>query len=397
MNPWAGIKGLPRNIWLISTASLINRAGMMVLPFLAIYITKVLEREPTEAGLIIASYGIGSFITAPFAGRLSDKLGELRLMKFSLIGSGIMLLIISQVSDYYLFFILMPIWASINEAFRPASLAFISNESTAKQRKTAFALYRLAINLGMSFGPVIGGILSEIDFTLLFYVDAITCLIAGVFLIFSKWETRKVENEAPVSTAKVTVLDTLLENKAFILVVLLFLPIQLVYMQSHSTLPLFIVNDLSISNAAFGSLIAVNTVLIILIEVPLNSWMSNWKDINALVFGALLTGLGFGMTAIADGYSLLVATIVIWTFGEMIFFPAASSFISELAPPNKRGQFMGYYQMAFGFSFVAAPWIGTAIYEHFGAEILWISCFIFSLLTVTFLLSFRKVFEKPIP
>ena len=386
MNPWSGIKGLPRNIWLISAASLINRIGTMVLPFLALYVTTTLKKDPTDAGLVIAFYGLGAFITAPFAGKLSDRLGELTMMKISLIGSGLFLFIISQITDYHLLLVAMVLWAAVAEAFRPASLAFISNETTSKQRKTGFALYRLAINLGMSIGPAVGGILSEIDFSLLFYVNGFSCLAAGLFVIFSKWDLREKPEHESVPEMHAQTFFAVLQNKPFFLFLLLYIPIQIVYMQAFSTLPIYIVDNLGFTNAIFGIVIAVNTVIIILIEVPLNSWMTNWKNRNSLMLGAILTGIGFGLTAFAFDLPILITTVVIWTFGEMIFFPAAASYASELSPLNKRGEFMGYFQMTFSFSFIAAPYLGTAIYESFGSVVLWLAAFAFTLTTIVLLL-----------
>ena len=132
----------------------------MVLPFMALYAVEELEVSVAKAGLILAFYGIGAFISAPFAGKLSDRLGAVNLMRISLISSGIFLIIYSFVTSFIAFLVLTLIWAVIAEAYRPASMSFISDEVSADRRKTAFALNRLAINLGMSIGPVIGGILS---------------------------------------------------------------------------------------------------------------------------------------------------------------------------------------------------------------------------------------------
>ena len=394
MNPWKGIRALPRNVWLISAATLINRIGTMVLPFLALYVTKTLGRDPTDAGLVIAFYGIGAFITAPLAGKLSDKFGELTLMKISLIGSGIFLFIISQITNYYLLLGTMVVWAAVGEAFRPASLSFISNETTPEQRKTGFALYRLAINLGMSIGPAVGGVLSEINFSLLFYINGITCLSAGIFLFLVKWDLRKAAEHDPTPEIHAKAFLSVLGNKPFFLFLLLYIPIQVVYMQAFSTLPLYIVNELNLSNSLFGMVIAVNTVIIIFVEVPLNTWMSNWKDRNSLILGAVLTGIGFGLTAVAFDVPLLMLTVVIWTFGEMIFFPAAASRAADLSPQNKRGEFMGYFQMTFSFSFIAAPYIGTLVYESFGSVTLWIGSFFFTFVTVALLVYSDKFKEK---
>ena len=97
MNPWKGLNKLPRNIWIISIATLINRVGMMVLPFLALYMTNDMQVTAAEAGSVLMAYGLGSLISAPFVGKLSDKIGSLNLMKIALIGSGIFLLFYSFI------------------------------------------------------------------------------------------------------------------------------------------------------------------------------------------------------------------------------------------------------------------------------------------------------------
>jgi len=133
----------------------------------------------------------------------------------------------------------------------------------------------------MSIGPVIGGLLSEISYSLLFYVDAATCFAAGIFLMVVKWDLRKRTGEEQKIdlVEKKTAFFAALSNKAFLYFLLAALPVSIVYMQSMSTLPLYVVEYLRFSNSTFGLLIAVNTVLIILIELPLNASMTGWKDL----------------------------------------------------------------------------------------------------------------------
>ena len=173
---------------MLSIATLINRAGTMVLPFIALYANQMLNASKGDSGLVLAAYGIGAFVTAPFAGKLSDKIGTMKTMKISLFCTGSFLFLYSFITNFFLFLALTFVWAILSEAFRPASMSFISSEISPDRRKTAFALNRLAINLGMSIGPVLGGILSTINFHLLFYVDGLTSLAAGTFLILFPWE-----------------------------------------------------------------------------------------------------------------------------------------------------------------------------------------------------------------
>ncbi len=392
MNPWKGLKNLPHNMWIIFFTTLINRAGTMVLPFLTLYMTSKEGLSAGDAGLVIAVYGAGALITAPLSGKLSDKIGPLMLMKLSLITTGLFLFAYSLVYRYYLILILTFLLAIINESFRPANLSIISQVVTQKQRRSAFALNRLAINLGMSIGPVIGGVLTLINFSLIFYIDGLTSIFAGIFLIFAKWQPVKTETESDHDNKIIDeiVHSHVLKDKRYIIFLLSILPIPLIYFQHLGAFPLFLVHDLGFATSVYGVVFAINTIMIIFIEVPLNNLMSDWNEKKSLALGALLIGIGFGAMAVATNLTLIIITTVIWTFGEMIFFPVSASHVSGLAPEKKRGEYMGYFQMMFSVAFLIGPWLGTLVFEYYGAVVLWTATFILGLTSMLMLTKSEK-------
>ncbi|MEJ5263317.1 MAG: MFS transporter, partial [Ignavibacterium sp.] len=150
-------------------------------------------------------------------------------------------------------------------------------------------------------------------------------------------------------------------------------------------LPLYIVDELGFTTAAFGLLSAVNTVMIIFLEVPINDYLSSISYKRSMIAGALLAAIGFGLFAVAHTIIPLIAAIVIFTFGEMIFFPVTAAYTSEAAPENRKGEYMGYYQMTFSFAFSAGPWLGTVVFQNFGSKILWIAAFAFGLVSALLL------------
>ncbi len=392
MNPWKGLNTLPRNMWIIFFTTLINRSGTMVLPFLTLYLTSKEGLTAGDAGLVLAFYGAGALLTAPLSGKLSDKIGPLLLMKLSLITTGIFLFIYSFVNQYYLILILSFILAIINESFRPANLSIISQVVPQKQRRSAFALNRLAINIGMSVGPVIGGVLTLINFSLIFYIDGLTSIFAGIFLVFSKWQTIKADPE--IDPGK-NIIDEIahshvIKDKRYIYFLLSILPIPLIYFQHLGSYPLFLVHDLGFATSIYGVVFAINTALIIFIEVPLNNLMNDWNEKKSLAAGALLIGLGFGALTFASNLVLIILTTVIWTFGEMIFFPVSASHVSNLAPEKKRGEYMGYFQMMFSVAFLFGPWLGTLVFEYYGAAVLWTGTFILGLTSAIALMKSEK-------
>ena len=389
MNPWRGLGSLPREVWYLCLAILINRAGTMVLPFLTLYLTIELDFKPGSAGLALTVYGLCAIVTAPLAGRFYDRFGGLRIMKLSLVLSGLILFVFPFVTSLTGIFVICGLWAFASEAFRPPSMAIIGDLAGPERRKAAFALSRLAINLGMSIGPVIGGFLAMRSYQLLFVVDGSTSLLAGLLLALLPWKTLHRDNKELLAAARNETEEpksalrysNVLKDRRFTYFLLAMLPIELVFFQPLAAMPLFLVRELQMTEAGIGLLFAINTVIIIIVEVPLNMAMANWQHRHALALGALLVGLGFGALMLIDGVTGAALTVVIWTFGEMIFLPASAAYVSDVAPREQAGAYMGLYTMGFSVALAVGPWLGTAIMERYGASAVWMGTFVCGLVT----------------
>src|SRR4051794_8176848 len=162
-HPWSGLKGLPARLWLLAAATLINRTGTMVLAFLALYLTRTEGYTPGQAGALLAFYGTVAIGVAPLAGRLCDRFGPLLVIVAGLLSNGAVLLAFPFAHGPWIVLATFGMAAS-NETTRPASLAAVTAWSTAAERRMAFTLNRLAINLGVSVGPAVGGFLATRSF-----------------------------------------------------------------------------------------------------------------------------------------------------------------------------------------------------------------------------------------
>lgn len=378
-------------MWVLFYTTLINRSGTMVIPFLVLYLTQKIGVSASEAGAALLVYGIAAFIAAPLTGRLADKVGALKVMKLSLVGTSAVMFIYGFITDYYLILVFTFVLSVINEAFRPANLSLITEIVTPTQRRLAFALNRLGINIGMSIGPVAGGFLILLDYHFLFYVNAFASLAAGLYLIATPWTSlSEPEPSVEESSSQIHLNPSVLKDAKFLFFLIAVVPANLVFFQHIGGLPLYIVDELKYSTAAFGLLSAINTVIIIFVEVPLNDMMSKMSYSRSMFIGALLAAIGFGAMAVARDITPLIITIIIWTFGEMIFFPVTAAYASEIAPAKKRGEYMGYFQMTFSFAFSAGPWLGTVVYEKFGSVILWSAALVMGLITAILMLFVKE-------
>jgi len=384
-NPWAGLRGLPRTVWIVAATSLVNRAGMMALPFLVLYLTRHIGTSAGLAGLAVSAYGLGGIVTGPIAGRLCDRLGPFTVMRASLALTGVILMVIPLAHSFGVVVLLVFVWALIADATRPATMSALSSAAAPDQRKAAIALNRLGVNLGMSIGPAVGGFLALVSFPLLFVVDGLTSLAAaGVLSLLLRPEDVRLvahasnahgdgesEDVAVDPSTRPPAPQGVWRDRTALTFLLAMVLVGLVFTQHQGAMSVYLVRDLHYRESFFGALFAVNTLMIVALEVPLNLAMAHWPHRRALILGMLLTGIGFGAMGIAKTVAPLVATVVIWTFGEMITFPVGTAYLADLAPRGRMGEYMGAYSSTFSLSVIIGPWAGTAALDRFGSASTW--------------------------
>lgn len=376
INPWRGLRGMPAEVWLVFAVTLVNRVGTMALPFLALYLVQHRGYSAGEAGALVAAYGVGGLVSAPLAGRLTDRIGALRVMRLSLVGAGILLILLPHARDPASLVAVIVLWAVVGEAVRPASLVALTEAVEPDRRKAAIALNRLAINLGMSLGPVAGGYLAVHSFPLLFTLDGITSLLAAGALTVAAARLRvpltprRPSRTAPADAGPAGPASVWRDTRTLAFLASMLL-VSVVFFQFEAALPLFLVRDLGLSARFYGTVFLVNTALIVALEVPLNLAMARWSYRAASVLGALLVTLGFAVLALVTGPVGVALSVAVWTFGEMILFPVAASYVADRAPDARRGEYLGLYAMSFGSGFALGPLLGTQVMDALGARTLW--------------------------
>ena len=390
LNPWSDLAGLPRDSWLLALATLVNRAGTMVIPFLALHFTRNLGFSAGQAGMALAVYGVVSLLTSPFAGRLADRVGSQRILTLSLFLGGLGFWALPLLRTLPQVLVGMAVLSGVSEAMRPATLALVSDLAPPALRRQAFALNRLAINLGMSVGPALGGFLAARSFATLFWVDGATSIAAALVLLLFPLRINSVESHAAAPPSLGAIADRRLRY-----VILCLLPVILVFFQHEGAVPVWMVEDLGMPIQNFGLLFTINTVLIVFLEVRLNGLTAHWSPARAMSVGSALCTVGFGALAFLTSYWGVVATVVVWTFGEIILFPSTAAYVSELAPPARRGEYMGFYSMTFGIGFTLGPWAGLSVLEAAGARTLWLACLAVGAVSTVLLARIRS--ESPAP
>jgi MFS family permease len=366
----AAFSGLPREVWLLAGGLLINRAGTMVLPFLSLYLTRDLGLAAASAGLIIGSFGLGAMAGSFIGGWLSDRLEPVRVQLLSLFASGIGFLAFTQIDGFTALSAGVFVLATISEAFRPALMAAVAHRSSPEIKARAFALIRLAANLGMAIGPAVAGLLAIYGYVWIFVGDAVTCWAAAVMLMLtiSRGTPSLATGRSPDKRRD----GSPWRDLPFCGFLLLLTVLAMVFFQVWSTMPLYLRSFLEMSERAIGLLMALNALIIVVTEMLLIRAVENRDRMSMVGLGAFLVCGGLALLAVGSSWTVPVLAMVVLTVGEMLSMPITNAVVAERAATASVGRYMGAYSLAFSTAFVIGPIVGTSIYQNFGPGPLWL-------------------------
>ena len=370
----AAFVGLPRPVWLLAIAALINRCGTMVLPFATLYLTKELGWTVTDAGLALSFYGAGAMVGSFSGGWLADRISVRAVLVASLVLNGAGFLALEHLESRGAICWFLVALGTFSEAFRPANATALAAIAGPANRVRAFTLYRLAINLGMSIGPVLGGFLAEYNYRWLFRVDGATCLAAAAMLAGWFRDPAEHHGELKAEDASLAAGRSPWRDGPFMALLGLAVLLAMVFFQIQSTYPLALNSVYGFSEATIGLALAVNTVIIVLFEMVLAHALRDAPHLRLVAWGSLLFGVGLALLPLGRSFLFVCATIVVWTLGEMLSLPFLQGVVAERADAKRRGTYLGLLSLAFSVAYMAGPPVGAWVFERLGPDALWYAC-----------------------
>jgi MFS family permease len=375
---------LPRPFWVLVGATFVNRFGVFVVPFLTLFITSN-GNTAAQAGYAAASYSLGGFAAAWIGGWMADRLGRNVTMAVSSLAGAVCMLAMSQAVDWRALAVLAFITGAVTEAGHPASAALVQDIVPQEQRIVAFAVQRFAINLAWSLGPATAGFLAEHSFFWLFVVDATTSAFFGVIAWLFLPRGRKTPREqAGWSHAW----QSIRQNHAFLALFGACVCVAWIFRQTNTTFPLhFERNGLSLHLC--GLVLALNGVMICLMEVPLANGLRHWPVKQVLALGYVFMGASFLVFLVSGSLTAFVTMMVVFTLGEMSAFSRQQAYSASLAPDDMRGRYVGFLSFAWCAGNTASSALGMPLYDHHPV-ILWTLNAVLGIAAAWLILSSRK-------
>lgn len=367
--------GLPRKVWYLALILLINRSGTMVVPFLTVYLTAERGYSPATAAWVMVAFGLGGVVGNYVGGRLNDLFGSWHIQLFSLFSSGLVFIWLGQVESFSMFCVVIFILSVTADSFRPANRAAVAFYTPRGQLTKAFGLVRMAVNLGFSAGPLLGGlIIANLSYDALFWADGLTCIASGVafvFLLPADGTARPIREEKEATAVAGRPLVTSLpgHRQAWLLTVCgANVLVAMCFFQLFSTVPVYL-ESVAYTTTQIGLIFTFSGLLIVAFEMPiLYLTQHRFSPLRVLSLGSALIAVSYFLLPVSIGLgmaAILFFTMVL-TLGEMLYMPFGNTFVTEYAPPARRGEYLGLLSASYSLSFVLSPVVGLNLGEHLG-------------------------------
>ena len=353
---------------MLVVGTFVNRTGLVVLPFLALYMSGPRAFSVAQATAAVSIYGAGAFAGGFVGGWLSDRVGRRPVLLASLGGAALPMAGIPFVASYAAVLALVFAFGVLSEMYRPAVSAAVADLVPEARQPRAYAIVYWAINLGAAVGPALGGLIAERSYTGLFVLEGVSLFAYAAIVLVSVPETRPAVAEGVVRPR--IDLRPVARDGALAALAVVVLLVGIGFYQLFTSLPLAMEAD-GLSERYFGFVVTVNGALIVLIGLPVAAWVGDRATRWPVPVAVALVAIGLAFQIPAHTFGAYAACAIVWTLGEMAFLPVVPTLVSKLAPTDLRGSYQGVYHASWGLAKMLGPALGGLVFAGYGSSALW--------------------------
>lgn len=377
---------LPKSIYALFFASIINNMGNFVSTLLTMLLTFRYNIGVSMVGTIVAvNSGVG-LLGSVLGGKLIDKIGRKKVFSFFRIISAVSTGLCAFTESAHLVIGLLMVSSLAGGVSSPVYSTMIADLTEGEKRNTAYSLEYMAMNLGMAVGPLLAAFLYNSHLYLVFLGDSITTVISVIIVGLLVPETY---NRVSVDKKK----DNIMEKgeSGGLLKALLRRPLLLgfsfiitiyfiVFNQCFFGLSLQVQNCFTIDYAViYASLMTVNTVMCSVVPLIISPLVRKVHPAFCIVIGGIFYAAGFGMIYFINSYYMFVISAVLWTMGEIFISPNINTYIASHTPVTHRGRFNSIFPIIRKVGSMAGPVIAGFYVTNMGIRNLWVLIFILAI------------------
>lgn len=381
-------------IWILSFGRFLSQTGTgFTIFFTSIFFVNQVGLSTTLVGISLASAQISGIFGRFLSGFLCDfsPWGRRKTLLLSTVISGIACLILAGSYNFPTMLLGNLCLGLGIGLYWPATETVVADLSPPQSRQDAFALTRLADSLGLQMGIILGGILIVFtnNYRLLFILDALSFFIFFWVIIYYIQESyhppqtnsNPLEKNQPNENRWLNVL----KDYTFLTYIFVNIIFTLYIAIFQTLLPLYFTNFLKMGNLTgfspgiITTLFALNTLLSVLLQLPVLRYLRTLRHIHSLMIAGGLWGVSFitiTLTGKTTEFPLIFAIFaMIFIAIALIFYtPSASALVADLAPESSRGIYLAMNSQCWGIGYLIGPLMGGWIFDQGknAADLFWL-------------------------
>lgn len=343
----------------------------IVLPLLPFY-AEELGASPRWVTLIIASFSITQFLSAPIWGRFSDRMGRRRLLLVGLFASALSYLLFALADSLWLLLVSRATAGAAGGTLGIAQ-AYVADSTEGEERARGLGFIGAASGLGIMLGPAIGGFFSRYGLGVPGFVAAGLCLLnlmAAMVLLPESRHFRSGRADAAKGEAA-TFLMWLRSLSRFPLRVLLLVYVLTIgcFTSMTSVLALYTERVFAMTAVDMGLVFTLAGGVTVIVRGGLvGRIVERFGEPNTMRAGCALLALGVGaIPFLTDRWQLWVL-VPSWAAATGLIFPSLHALISRNTDEQSQGSVLGGSQVAGGLGRVVAPLAAGWLFELYSIK-----------------------------
>jgi MFS family permease len=368
------LTGYPRQFWLMFAGVILLTLGItMIWPFLMIYASETLSLSLATVASLMTINAITGLTSSILAGPVVDWVGRKWVMIVGLVGNGLCYLLLSRADNYGMFAIALGGTGLFHPLFSVGSDAMLADLIPSEKRQDAYALYRMARNIGVAAGPAIGGFVLAHSYKIGLYGAAAGILIYGLLLSLFARETIPASEKAQKSSLgkKLAGYWSALRDKPFMELVSAFTLIQMTAVLVWVLLSVYVKTFYGISERLYGWLPTTNALMVVFLQVGITRSTKRFPLLQTMRWGAIFYVIAPLIVALATGFWGFWLAMVFMTLGELLVVPLSSAYAANLAPIDKRGRYMSLYGLTWHVALGISPVLGGFLSDTINPRAPW--------------------------
>jgi MFS family permease len=361
---------LPRDVYVLQTGALVNAFGNgVVLPFLLIYLHDVRGIPFALAGAAAAVQSAAALGSGFGAGTLSDRLGPKRVLLGALVVMTVAFALMPLIRSALDAFLIYTLWGVGSGAFWPSQSAMLAGLTPAAKRAPAYALQRLAMNVGVALGGVTAGSIASVgdpgSFDVLFAINCATFLAYAAVL--TRGRAPELHSERADGSWRAVLHDRVFTRFTLLNAAFMTVGISLVI----EILPAFGKNVAHINERQVGIVFALNAIGIVIVQLPVvklvegRSRMRGLALMGLLWTGSLLAVGAAGAWASATAaFAILAVAMLVFAVGECLHGAIQAPLSVDLAPPRLVGRYLAASSISWQIGWIVGPVLGGVFLQH---------------------------------